>query len=100
MANSSQILYNTRQTLRRSEELKRIGSDMKKISDNGLGEIYGSIAANWTGTNADAYLKKLGKTQSKLSRLSGRVQAVAGSMELAARTIIAAEEAAMRIVKR
>lgn len=100
MANSSQILYNTRQTLRHSEELKGIGLDMKNISENGLGETYAFIAANWTGSNAEAYLKKLKKTQSRFFQLSGRVQAVAGSMELAAKTIIAAEEFVIRIVKR
>ena len=80
------------------QELQQVGSSIKKTSLEDVGTAIECISTSWTGSNSEAYLKKLRLTQERLSGYADKTSKIAGSIESSARRMLTAEQSILNIL--
>ena len=92
------IIYNTKQTLRKSEDIDGLGRKITGIG-NDMNDDSARISSAWTGGNSTRYCKKQHQVALKVTRLGQKISMISGAMKFSAETIIAADKVAKGIIK-
>ncbi len=92
------IIYNTKQILRKSEDIDGLGKKVTGIG-NDMNDDSGRISSAWTGGNSARYCKKQHQVAQKVTRLGQNISLISGTMKFSAETILAADKVAKGIIK-
>lgn len=92
------IEFNYSQVMSQSQELRDISEEIQNIVQklkNGQGELSGA----WRGESANLFLQKTDALYEDINKTIKTANGVAGAVEITAKAVKAAEDAALEIVK-
>ena len=58
MKTEYQIYLDYNQAMRQADKLDELAAELEQVGGTKLGEALGQVRANWSGENADAFLRK------------------------------------------
>lgn len=94
-----EITFNYQKAMNQAAELKAIAASLKKVGETQLGECLGKISKNWLGSNAEEFVSKGKKMETKIGKSSKSIVLTAEAMETMAKNIYNAEMEALRIAQ-
>lgn len=97
MAGKALINVNFEKAFKQADELEKIARSLEKTGKVDLADCMTEISANWTGENADNYVKKGGKVRSDIAENAKKLKKAAEAIREIAKTYKKAEEDADNI---
>lgn len=91
MKSRHEIEVDFQQAMAQASRLREISNEMSRLAKNDFEGNLQSIASNWKGQNATAYLNKGKILENRISNTAGNIGAVATVIENTARRIREAE---------
>jgi len=91
MATRSSIEFDFQQAKRQADRLDQIASQLRNLANDQFEDTMNTIAANWKGENATAYLGKGERLQGKIKVSASDLNATANDIRRIAKRLYDAE---------
>ena len=92
------IKFNYNQAINQAAELRQISTQIQTLTQK-LEQGLADVSATWKGDSANLFLEKSGRLYGKISKTAKNAQNIAGAIDVAAKAVKAAEDAAQELVK-
>ena len=98
MKTRSEIQINYQRAKKQAQDLERIARDLRRMANNNLQDCISDISYNWTGDNAQEYLKKCRRLKENIEETARKIETTANTIKRVAKNIYDAEMRAIRIL--
>lgn len=99
MATRASIEMDFRQAMAQADRVDDAANNLSGVSNRQLEGTLQDLASGWNGENADAYLAKGAKLQSRINNSASELQEIASTIRRIAKRIYDTEMANLRIAE-
>lgn len=99
MATKRQIEMDFAQAKKQADALDNLAARLKRLSENEFAGTMQDVSNHWKGQNAQQYLNKASRLQSKMTASAKSLNSIAGNIRTAAKRMRDAELRALQIAQ-
>lgn len=99
MKTEYEIYLDYHQAIRQADKLDELASELERVGGTQLQEALGQVRANWSGENADTFMRKTAVLSSQNSKNVQKLRSIASTIRTIARNTYNAEMRALRIAQ-
>ncbi len=99
MKTEYQIHLDYNQAMRQADKLDELAAELEQVGGTKLGEALGQVRANWSGENADAFLRKANVLTTQNGKNVKKLRSIASTIRTVATNTYNADLRALRIAQ-